>query len=103
MAPILVLFLFWLALHGRLKAYADFATSGPGWGALFPGTSTGSSAGPVKIVPTQPNVSTGQGIINNIMCAVQSALGLPCAPGAFAPGQTPTPAPAPPTPPTPPN
>jgi hypothetical protein len=40
---IFALFVFWLALHGRLGMYAGFATSGPGWNLpsikdLFNGT-----------------------------------------------------------------
>lgn len=58
--PILLgLFVFWLALQGKLGTYSDFVTTGPGLGATALAASPGISANRRAI-----NQSIGGGIAN---------------------------------------
>lgn len=80
MFPLIALFVVWLALRGRFGIYAGFATtpssssSSPAVGSTVALPNGGSgqvtaTAGPVQVINTQPGVSTGQAIINNILGA----------------------------------
>lgn len=86
MLPLVAVFVFWLALHGKLKTYADFATVTNTAGSA-PGSQTPTSRGPIQ--NTQPGVSTGQGVINNVLAGIRSIFtgGSIWAPGSAPPGR----------------